>query len=265
VSPEIKTIPSKHIRSLIIKGVSQFVPVIDIVTVLTKTTPGLKKVYNCHIPTYPGVSQGVFLLDYLTHEHAMKALESINAKKKLSPIKGNIEAFVAEPLVDNVENIMKDVTRVFAFENLHIGNVNVFEFKQFIEEYVKSCVIEDDDDDDNGDYHMNSRSSIIVHRIRQYANKIVVEFNKCPKMLNDVNIGITIYINSSTPITNREISLFGQNHNLTVIRTNLYHDRFIIIDDELYNIGSSIKDIGKKISHISKLESINIDELLNKY
>ena len=188
VSPEIKTIPSKHIRSLIIKGVSQFVPVIDIVTVLTKTTPGLKKVYNCHIPTYPGVSQGVFLLDYLTHEHAMKALESINAKKKLSPIKGNIEAFVAEPLVDNVENIMKDVTRVFAFENLHIGNVNVFEFKQFIEEYVKSCVIEDDDDDDDGDYHMNSRSSIIVHRIRQYANKIVVEFNKCPKMLNDVNV-----------------------------------------------------------------------------
>ena len=36
-------------------------------------------------------------------------------------------------------------------------------------------------------------------------------------------------------------------------------------DDELYNVGSSIKDIGKKISHISKLESINIPELLNKY
>ena len=56
-----------------------------------------------------------------------------------------------------------------------------------------------------------------------------------------------------------------QNYILNVIRTNLYHDRFIVIDDELYNIGSSIKDIGKKISHISKLESINIDELLNKY
>ena len=38
-----------------------------------------------------------------------------------------------------------------------------------------------------------------------------------------------------------------------------------IIDNELYNIGSSIKDIGKKITHISKLESINIEELLNKY
>ena len=50
-----------------------------------------------------------------------------------------------------------------------------------------------------------------------------------------------------------------------VIRTNLYHDRFIIVDNELYNISSSIKDIGKKISHISKLESIDVDNLLNKY
>ncbi len=85
------------------------------------------------------------------------------------------------------------------------------------------------------------------------------------EMMNDINVDITIYIASHTPISNREISLFQTNHNLNVIRTNNYHDRFIIIDDELYSIGSSIKDIGKKISLISKLESINIYELLNKY
>lgn len=84
------------------------------------------------------------------------------------------------------------------------------------------------------------------------------------EMLNDVNVEITIYICDSTPITNREINLFQQTHNLIVIRTNKYHDRFIIIDNELYNIGSSIKDIGKKVSHISKLEDINIDGLLNR-
>ena len=84
-------------------------------------------------------------------------------------------------------------------------------------------------------------------------------------MLNDITVPITIYILPSSPITNREISLFQTNHNLNVIRTNLYHDRFIIVDNELYSIGSSIKDIGKKISHISKLESIDVDNLLNKY
>ena len=82
------------------------------------------------------------------------------------------------------------------------------------------------------------------------------------EMLNDINLPITIYIFPSSPITNREIQLFQTNHNLTVIRTSLYHDRFIVVDDELYNIGSSIKDIGKKISHISKLKSINVEELL---
>ena len=85
------------------------------------------------------------------------------------------------------------------------------------------------------------------------------------EMLTETIVPITIYIYHSSPITNREISLFQINHDLTVIRTNLYHDRFIVIDDALYNVGSSIKDIGKKISHISKLETINIDALLQKY
>ena len=85
------------------------------------------------------------------------------------------------------------------------------------------------------------------------------------EMMSDVNVDITIYIASHTPITNREISLFKSNHSLNVIRTNNYHDRFIIIDDELYSVGSSIKDIGKKISHISKLDYISINDLLNRY
>lgn len=102
-----------------------------------------------------------------------------------------------------------------------------------------------------------SNNRIII--IDSYLDYSVLE------ILNDINIDITIYIASHTPITNREILLFQQNHTLNVIRTNKYHDRFIIIDNELYSIGSSIKDIGKKISQISKLESIDIDELLNKY
>ena len=84
-------------------------------------------------------------------------------------------------------------------------------------------------------------------------------------MMNNINVDVTIYIASHTLITKREILLFQTNHSLNVIRSNNYHDRFIIIDNELYGVGSSIKDIGKKISHISKLESISIDDLLNRY
>ena len=111
--------------------------------------------------------------------------------------------------------------------------------------------------------------SFIKNLFKKATNRIIIIDSYLDysvlEMMMDININITIYIASHTPLSNREISLFQANHTLNVIRTNSYHDRFIIIDSQLYNIGSSIKDIGKKISHISKLESICIDELLNRY
>ena len=111
--------------------------------------------------------------------------------------------------------------------------------------------------------------SFIKNLFKKATNRIIIIDSYLDysvlEMMTDINVDISIYIASHTPLSNREISLFQTNHNLDVIRTNIYHDRFIIIDSELYNIGSSIKDIGKKISHISKLESICIDELLNRY
>ena len=111
--------------------------------------------------------------------------------------------------------------------------------------------------------------SFIKNLFKKATNRIIIIDSYLDysvlEMMMDINIDISIYIASHTPLSNREISLFQANHTLNVIRTNSYHDRFIIIDSELYNIGSSIKDIGKKISHISKLESICIEELLNRY
>ena len=46
----------------------------------------------------------------------------------------------------------------------------------------------------------------------------------------------------------------------------IFHDRFIIIDNkELYNIGSSLKDIGKKCSSVNKIEdTVIISELIDR-
>ena len=140
----------------------------------------------------------------------------------------------------NIELKVDDSHAIEIFKNRIIYDNQLFEGYSFIKNLFNKA---------------NNR--III--IDSYLDYSVLE------MLNDINIDITIYIDSHTPITNREILLFQNNHNLNVIRTNKYHDRFIIIDDELYSIGSSIKDIGKRISQISKLESINIDELLNRY
>ena len=53
---------------------------------------------------------------------------------------------------------------------------------------------------------------------------------------------------------------------LKVVKSNKFHDRFIIIDNkDLYHCGASIKDLGKKCFAINKIEDISfIDKLVNE-
>lgn len=45
---------------------------------------------------------------------------------------------------------------------------------------------------------------------------------------------------------------------------NKAHDRFLIIDEEVYHIGHSLKDLGKKLFAFSKMDVITGTELLSK-
>lgn len=42
------------------------------------------------------------------------------------------------------------------------------------------------------------------------------------------------------------------------------HDRFLIIDEDVYHIGASLKDLGKKLFAFSKMEAITGSELLSR-
>ncbi|MDE6521806.1 MAG: virulence RhuM family protein [Muribaculaceae bacterium] len=42
------------------------------------------------------------------------------------------------------------------------------------------------------------------------------------------------------------------------------HDRFLIIDDTIYHIGASLKDLGKKLFAFSRLEEMSANELLSR-
>ena len=152
--------------------------------------------------------------------------------------------------INNTINNMNDRLTTLEIEFKNINSVDIFKDKIFYDGnlYEGYAFIKN--------LFYKAKCRIII--IDGYLDYSVLE------MLNNITLPITIYILPSSLITNREIQLFQTNHNLTVIRTNLYHDRFIVIDNELYNIGSSIKDIGKKISHISKLKSVKITDLLNK-
>ena len=42
------------------------------------------------------------------------------------------------------------------------------------------------------------------------------------------------------------------------------HDRFMIVDDNVYHIGASIKDLGQKLCAVTLLKSITAEDILNK-
>ena len=42
------------------------------------------------------------------------------------------------------------------------------------------------------------------------------------------------------------------------------HDRFLIIDDEVYLIGASIKDLGKKWFGFTRMENTDVEEIIRR-
>ncbi len=75
----------------------------------------------------------------------------------------------------------------------------------------------------------------------------------------------TIY----TQQINRQLQLDIDRHNAqyTPIDFDIFrlsHDRFLCIDDDVYHIGASIKDLGKKWFGFSKMEILKPDELVDR-
>ena len=75
------------------------------------------------------------------------------------------------------------------------------------------------------------------------------------------NIDILL-VTSSYYLTNLDIKKFNKQYpNLTIKYSNIFHDRFIIIDNTLYHVGASFKDLGKKCFDINKIDE---KEILNR-
>lgn len=78
------------------------------------------------------------------------------------------------------------------------------------------------------------------------------------------NVSATIY----THTISKELQLDITKHNaqyppIEVYKTNLVHDRFLIVDDTTYHIGASIKDLGKKLFAFSRME-IKPEDILSR-
>ena len=107
-------------------------------------------------------------------------------------------------------------------------------------------------------YNILSRAKKEIIIIDNYAGKKLFD------IIKNINVKVKIYTENIDNISKEKYE--KQYNNLEIINTNIFHDRFIIIDNKvLYHSGASFKDLGKKCFAITKMEGDSIlKELLNK-
>lgn len=107
-------------------------------------------------------------------------------------------------------------------------------------------------------------------RIREAKNQIVLIDNYVDdsvlKMLDKRDKGVVAKIYSKLLLPHINVDIAKHNAQYEPIEVELFdraHDRFLCIDNTVYHIGASLKDLGKKWFAFSKME-MTTDELLKK-
>ena len=79
------------------------------------------------------------------------------------------------------------------------------------------------------------------------------------------NVSAKIYTLQVSRTFRQDIQSYNSQYPpIDVVQYTKAHDRFLIIDDKVYHVGASIKDLGKKLCAISLLSCINADEMINR-
>lgn len=113
---------------------------------------------------------------------------------------------------------------------------------------------------------------LIVDIIKSAKTKIVIIDNYIDdsilKMLSKKNrdVQVVILTSQNCHFIKLDIDKFNKQYpTLKITYTNKFHDRFMIIDEkELYHIGASLKDLGKKCFAISKINDLEYVEKMSK-
>ena len=103
--------------------------------------------------------------------------------------------------------------------------------------------------------------SLLIDILSSSKEEIIIIDNYVGKKLFDtirnIIVNIKVYTNNIDTISKDKYE--GQYSNLEIINTNIFHDRFILIDRKtLYHSGASFKDLGKKCFAITKIDDITI-------
>ena len=102
--------------------------------------------------------------------------------------------------------------------------------------------------------------SLLIDIFKEAKKEITIIDNYVDKsildMITNLNVKVTIVTRKFNLLKDLDIKKYNkQYHNLKVIYSDKFHDRFVIIDKKvLYHSGASFKDLGNKCFAINKIE-----------
>ena len=102
--------------------------------------------------------------------------------------------------------------------------------------------------------------SLLIDIFKEAKEEIIIIDNYADKsilgMITNLNVKVTIVTRKFNLLKDLDIKKYNkQYHNLKVIYSDKFHDRFVIVDKKvLYHSGASFKDLGNKCFAINKIE-----------
>lgn len=107
--------------------------------------------------------------------------------------------------------------------------------------------------------------SLIIKIIKEAKEKILIIDNYINDTIlemlskNNKEVEVVILTSNNCNLTKLDIEKFNKQYPiLKLAKTSIFHDRFILIDNKnLYHIGASLKDLGKKCFGVNRIEDIN--------
>ena len=206
---------------------------------------GLNIKYLPYVFTEQGVAMlSAILKTDVAEEISIKIMDAFVAMKSIINTSLIEQKYFNELTIKNTEDI-KLLQESFDKLNTKESNNHIFYEGQIYDAY--SLLI---------DILSKARKEIII--IDNYAGKKLFD------IIKNIKVNIKVYTENIDNTAREKYE--KQYSNINIFTTDIFHDRFIIIDNKvLYHSGASFKDLGKKCFAITKIEDNSIlKELLNK-
>ncbi len=203
-----------------------------------KQKQGLNIKYLPYVFTEQGVAMlSAILKTDVAEEISIKIMDAFVAMKKIINTSLIEQKYFNELTIKNTEDI-KLLQESFNKLNTKESNNHIFYEGQIYDSY--SLVI---------DILSKARKEIII--IDNYAGKKLFD------IIKNIKVNIKVYTENIDNTAREKYE--KQYSNINIFTTDIFHDRFIIIDNKiLYHSGASFKDLGKKCFAMTKIDDTKI-------